>query len=147
MTCSTQTSLDKTKPQSVLLLIFRSRSPLGTVIAFFSSHFDPPLSLSAHPPGQPTDSRAIGGFFSRYSPDRGLISSHPDFIIDNHNQCINGVVVTWVVAIVEIRLDPPGVRFPLNATSSCFFLRSKTVCVAILCQKLTKAKDLNPLHY
>ena len=24
--------------------------------------------------------------------------------------CINGVVVTWVVAI-----DPPGVRFPLNA--------------------------------
>ncbi len=26
------------------------------------------------------------------------------------NQGINGVVVTWVVAI-----DPPGVRFPLNA--------------------------------
>ena len=50
--------------------------------------------------------------FSRY----GLISGHPDFIIAN--QGINGVVVTWVVAILEIRLDPPGVRFPLNA---CFF--------------------------
>ena len=31
---------------------------------------------------------------------------------------INGVVVTWVVAI-----DPPGVRFPLNAL---FFLYSVT---------------------
>ena len=29
---------------------------------------------------------------------------------------INGVVVTWVVAI-ELKLDPPGVRFPLNAES------------------------------
>jgi hypothetical protein len=28
---------------------------------------------------------------------------------------INGVVVTWVVAIVAVKLDPPGVRFPLNA--------------------------------
>ena len=30
---------------------------------------------------------------------------------------INGVVVTWVVAI-----DPPGVRFPLNAYVFIFFL-------------------------
>ena len=31
---------------------------------------------------------------------------------DSFLRRINGVVVTWVVAI-----DPPGVRFPLNATS------------------------------
>ena len=35
---------------------------------------------------------------------------------------INGVVVTWVVAI-----DPPGVRFPLNAL---FFLYSVTPDIA-----------------
>ena len=32
---------------------------------------------------------------------------------------INGVVVTWVVAIIMpykvLKVDPPGVRFPLNA--------------------------------
>ena len=32
---------------------------------------------------------------------------------------INGVVVIWVVAI-----DPPGVRFPLNACGSGWFLHS-----------------------
>ena len=34
---------------------------------------------------------------------------------------INGVVVTWVVA-TELKLDPPGVRFPLNADSFCVLL-------------------------
>ena len=33
---------------------------------------------------------------------------------------INGVVVTWVVAIIMpyevLKVDPPGVRFPLNAS-------------------------------
>ena len=33
-------------------------------------------------------------------------------------QRINGVVVTWVVAIAnsDSPIDPPGVRFPLNAS-------------------------------
>jgi hypothetical protein len=34
--------------------------------------------------------------------------------MDTLYQGINGVVVTWVVAIM-CGLDPPGVRFPLNA--------------------------------
>ena len=38
-----------------------------------------------------------------------------------HNS-INGVVVTWVVAIRVEKLDPPGVRFPLNASPSAALL-------------------------
>ena len=34
---------------------------------------------------------------------------------------INGVVVTWVVAIRVNKLDPPGVRFPLNAFLQRFY--------------------------
>ena len=35
---------------------------------------------------------------------------------DLQTTSINGVVVTWVVAISRVTLDPPGVRFPLNAS-------------------------------
>ncbi len=38
--------------------------------------------------------------------------------------CINGVVVTWVVAI-----DPPGVRFPLNAVEEIASMLFVTLCI------------------
>ena len=41
---------------------------------------------------------------------------------------INGVVVTWVVATSRDCLDPPGVRFPLNASAFwCFFSLSAAI--------------------
>ena len=42
--------------------------------------------------------------------------STPTFPTPDSLMCINGVVVTWVVAIRVEKLDPPGVRFPLNAS-------------------------------
>ena len=41
-------------------------------------------------------------------------------------QRINGVVVTWIVATIGLSVDPPGVRFPLNAYTFSFFRGSST---------------------
>jgi hypothetical protein len=41
---------------------------------------------------------------------------------------INGVVVTWVVAIRVNKLDPPGVRFPLNAFLQIFLVSTSLQC-------------------
>ena len=48
--------------------------------------------------------------------------STPTFPTPDSLMCINGVVVTWVVAIRVEKLDPPGVRFPLNASPSATLL-------------------------
>ena len=42
--------------------------------------------------------------------DRSLVFAYIFICLNMVPISINGVVVTWVVAI-----DPPGVRFPLNA--------------------------------
>ena len=53
-----------------------------------------------------------------------------------HLHRINGVVVTWVVAI-----DPPGVRFPLNAIA---FLSSPSIILDIRLDSPKTPGSLSP---
>ena len=61
-------------------------------------------------------------------------------ILQLFSSSINGVVVTWVVAI-----DPPGVRFPLNAFN--FLCAPALVLVTVIIDKTSAVSGIGQVCF